>query len=181
MNIKITLDADDYLTYHLYRASKSPTLKKRRLIHWFSVPLAYIVTGIAFVYLNGAEIVRLIFFVTAGVWIFVYPFYSKWAIRRFLIRQVNDKFADILGKEGSLKIMEKKIVAKSHDASLDIPYTEIKDIIELPQHILVGLNSGPSLILPRQKVPEDALSAAIKEISRNSGIAVTDETLWVWR
>ena len=181
MLIKIVLDSDDYLTYHLYLASKSESLKKRRFIHWLSIPLVYIITGFVFVYLKGAEIVRTIFFVTAGLWLLLYPFYSKWAIRRFLLRQIHAKYTPLISKEGSLKLGEKKITVKSTETSMDIEYGDIKDIIELTDYYLIGLNVGSSLILPKKKIEADLLGQLIDKISQKTGIHPTVETLWGWK
>jgi hypothetical protein len=181
MIIKIALETKDYLAYHLFLASKSDSLKKRRFLHWFSVPLMYIVTGIVFVYLNGAEIVRTIFFVTAGLWFIFYPFYSKWAVGRFLLRQVNARYANLVGKEGGIHLTEKKIIVKGHDASMDIDYKDVKDIIELPDHFFIDLNIGSSLILPKQKIEAKMLAEAIKKISAKTGIEPKAETLWGWK
>lgn len=181
MNIKITLDVNDYLTYHLFLASKSDSLKKRRLLHWFSIPIVYIVSGFLFTYLKGSELVRSIFFVTALVWFVVYPFYSKWAVRRFLLRQVNARYAGLIGREGNFKLDEKKITVKSHEASMDIDYGDIKDIVELPEHFLIDLKAGSSLILPKQKIPPDALSQLIDKISLKTGLKPQIHVLWGWK
>ena len=181
MVVKITLEFDDYLTYHLFLASRSDALKKRRLIHWVSVPLLYIVTGIAFVYLNGSEIVRTIFFVTAGIWFLFYPFYSKWAIRRFLLRQVTAKYASLVGQEGVLEIREKNIIVKGKDSSMNLNYSDIKEIIELPEHFLVDLKVGTSLILPKKKIEADTLDEVIKKISHKTDLQPTVQVVWGWK
>jgi len=181
MNVKVTLDADDYLTYHLFLASKSDSLKKRRFIHWFSIPLVYIVSGFVFTYLKGSEMVRTIFFGTALIWFVLYPFYSKWAVRRYLFRQVAARYANLIGKEGSLTLGEKKITVKSHEASMDITYADIKDVIELPDHVLVELHAGSSLILPRKKISPDELAQVVAKIISKTEIKPKVQILWGWK
>ncbi|MDH4263522.1 MAG: YcxB family protein [Spirochaetia bacterium] len=181
MTIKITLDVNDYLTYHLYLASKSDSLKKRRLIHWFIIPIVYVIAGYAFVYLNGAEMIKTIFLATALIWFLIYPFYSKWAIRRFLTRQIIKRYENLIDKEGSLKLDDKKITVKSHDASMDFDYKDIKDIIELSNHFLIDLKVASSLILPKHKIPDEILAKVIDKIIDKTGLTPKIQTLWGWK
>ena len=181
MIVKITLDVNDYLTYHLYLASKSDSLKKRRLIHWFIIPLVYVIAGYIFVYLNGAEMVKIIFLTTALIWFLIYPFYSKWAIRRFLTRQITKRYANLINKKGSLKLDEKKITVKSHDAAMDFEYNDIKGIIELSDHFLIDLKVASSLILPKHKIPDEILAKVIDKIIHKTGLTPKVQTIWGWK
>jgi hypothetical protein len=180
MEFKTTLKKDDYVTYHLFQASQTESLKKRRYRHWFGVPVVYFVTGYLLKLLNGPESVQWLFYLTGVVWFILYRFYSKWAIRRFITRQIGEKYADIVDKEGVLNVNDKELSLKNDDNALKVNYKEIKKIYELSSHFLIELENGFTLILPKKTENINVLLECVKEISKKSEQPIIDKLNWRW-
>ncbi|MDH4200273.1 MAG: YcxB family protein [Spirochaetia bacterium] len=187
MKIKLALDVEDYLFYHLYRASQSPTLKKRRLRNWILVPAVYFISGVLLLLLKGSEMISMIFFVTGALWVFLYPLYSKWAIPRYMRRQIAEKYSGIIGKEGSIEIRDQKeikdqkIRLSGNGQSEEIKISDLTNILEFPGYYIIELTNGPGLILPKNKIPEEKINDLIEKISGQSGIAINNRLRWDWK
>lgn len=186
MKFSLTLDIEDYLSYHLFQASKSRILKKRRIRNWALVPAVYFISGILLMLLKGSEMVSLIFYVTGVLWIVLYPFYSRWAIPRYMKRQIAQKYANVAGKEGELEITKSAIIISNDGNSLKKNIPDVVSIVNLPGYYIIELGDrGPTgdldLILPKNKVSHKTLNDLIQKISTQTGIKVEDQTSWKWK
>lgn len=178
--LNVRLDLEDYLTYYLFEASRSDALKKRRIRHWISVPVVYLITSYLLLFLNGSDILRYIFMAAALLWVIFYPFYSKWAIPRYMKRQIEGKYKDLSEKSGSIEVGT-EITLSSNGQKMKVKMSEIRSIENLKGHYIIGITSGPGIILPKKNVDEKELLLLVNSIEEKSGVKVSDFTKWSWR
>ena len=77
MELKYSLEKKDYLTYQLFQASQSETVKKRRRRSWLFIPALYLVIGVLLNFLLSLS--SMIIFIAFGlIWLLFYPRYSRW-------------------------------------------------------------------------------------------------------
>lgn len=90
MKISYQIKEEDYLIHQLYTASKSRIIKRKRIVFWLMVPIAYA----SFAYLTYFQFrqydVGYFMGGQALFWLVLYPFYSKWNYKRHYRKHINE-------------------------------------------------------------------------------------------
>lgn len=181
MDHKFTLDENDFLTYQLYTASISGYTNKRRRITWISLTGVTFALG-ALLYDREDPIIGY-YFAVIGVLVFAfYPLYSRRRYRNFFRNHIQRHYSERFGKEVILRLEEDQIYSFDDGSETIVKLTELRAIVELPEHYLLGLEGGNSFILSKNKVENPkALKEEVEALSRKTRISIRRDTDWKWR
>jgi hypothetical protein len=179
----MTLDENDYLTYQLYTASKTPRIKNARIRGWAMTTVTFL--GLAYLFFrNNNEVLGYYFLVASGLSLAFYPLYSRWRYKQHYKRYILDTYKNRFGEECTLQIDENFIVTKDKTGEAKINTSEIEEINEIKDFYFVKVKSGVSLIISKSKTNAkdlDALVNSFRDLARKKEIKHNVELDWRWR
>ncbi|MBD8489756.1 YcxB family protein [Echinicola sp. CAU 1574] len=176
-----SLDESDYLTYQLFNSSTSKQSLKNRRRSWLLVTGAFAL--LAFVtYNNKDEVLGIYFGVLSIISFIFYPFYIRWKYKKHFLSHIREHLASNFGKKASLEFQKDYILAfDENESESKINLKSVKSIHELPEHHLIRLDGGQTLILPKQKTNNlHQLESDLNQLAKSLGLTIMDNTKWTW-
>lgn len=106
MELKYSLDKNDYLLQILYYSSKNIRVKKQRLRSW--VLIIIICLGSSLIFMKENKVLFYYFLIASGLALIFFPFYQRFYYQRHYKRFVSDTYENIFGKKtiSSLRILK---------------------------------------------------------------------------
>jgi hypothetical protein len=177
----MTLDENDYLTYQLYTASKTPRVRKARIRSWILTTVTF--SCLTYLFFESSNNFLGYYFLAASViTLILYPVYSRWRYRRHYLRYIQDTYKNKLGEESTLEITEDIIVTKDKTGEGRINTTEIEAINEIKDFFFIKMKTGESLIISKVKTGNlDNIKRQIKSLTESKGIKHNVELDWQWK
>lgn len=181
MKITYSLDEKDYLTFQLFTASNSPSVKRRRMLSRSIPAAAYLFFAVLFFY-RGDLTMLFAFLLLAVVWFFFYPIHDRNLYRRqyqkFIAENMNNKF----GRKATLTFEKDRVKAKDEVSESAIDIAEIESITETEALFLLKLKTNQSFILPKNKIDNwEQLPTFFTTLEAERGIPFVDRMDWQWR
>lgn len=181
MTIEYSIDEQDFLTFQLFTASKSETIRKRRFRAKFFPVMMYIALG-ALMYVYGKPDLTIIFGLLTIIWFFMYPLREKRQYRVSYEKFIRDNFKDKLGQQASLIFHNQYLINKDQISESKVQYNQLEQITEIPELILIKLREGQTFILPKNKVGNlEEAKLYLKELAGRLNIPYSNEYGWVWK
>lgn len=177
MKIEYKLEYLDYLTYQLYSSSKSAIHQKRRRNSRISIPVIYILFALFTLSQSGFTSLVTVLFLLAILWYLFYPKYASWKYKRHFEQHVRDNYEKKTESVTHLDFQDDAIQARDVNSESTIQYSSIEKLIELPNHFLLRLKSGDTLIIPRQSVKD---LDDFKSMLESCGVKNKNESDWEW-
>jgi hypothetical protein len=181
MTIKYSLDQDDYLEHLLFITSKSKEFRKNRILVSVIVTSLIALIGILF-YVYNNNLMALYCGVCAIIFLVILP--SRLA-RRFKIRflkHILETYKNAFGEEITLSLEDLYIDIQDINGVSKINYSALEEIIEIPNHILIKLKTGNSLIIPKKKIIElDHFKMELQILMNKLAINYAQELDWKWK
>ena len=178
MKLDYELSKEDFLEYQLYTSSKSELHKKKRNRSRILIPLVYFAFGLYSYYKSENLIGPIIWIGIAILWFVLYPFYSKWRYKKYFEKHIEENYKNRINKPSQLEFDSDFIDTSDFTSQSKIKYSELKAFIELPNHFLIRLSSGLSIIIPKHAVED---MAKLKNKMSELKIEYIDETEWKWK
>ena len=182
MTYSFTIDETDYLTHQLFIASTSKTTNANRRRSWALITVTFLL--LAWLFHNSLnESLRNYFLVVAGICLIFYPFYSRWRYKKHYRKHVRLNHANSFGQTVYIEFLEGHILTKDdEDSESKINLSYVVSLNELPEHFLIQIKGGQSLILPKQKIGHvEKLRTDLVELAKKVGLQLTDHTQWKWK
>jgi hypothetical protein len=180
MELEYTLEKSDFLTYQLFTASQSKSTKNKRLFRWLAIPVLYILLGIILYCLR--EIAFLIAFVTiAIIWFAFFPAYSRWKYKKHFSKHIDEHYKNRFNILCKTVLTEEEIQLSDKTGNTSIKLTEVENIFVISSHVFIKMNSGVSLLIPRDKVDSRILDTFISKLEKSAKIKKTNMTGWKWK
>jgi hypothetical protein len=177
----MTLDENDFLTFQLYTASKTPRIKKARIRNWIIVTLASLCLAYLF-YESGNVILGNYFLIVAGLSATLYPFYTRWWYRKHYLKYIRDTYKNRIGEQCELDIDENTIGAKDSTGIVKINKSEIKEINEIKDYYFLKARTGTTLIISKVKTDEiEKIENEVKFLVEKFGAKHNIELNWKWK
>ncbi|CAG5081625.1 YcxB family protein [Parvicella tangerina] len=183
MKISYQIKEEDYLTHQLYTASKTKKIRRKRIVFWLIVPVAYASAGYLSYFQFRQHNVGLVMFGLAIFWLLFYPFYSRWNYKRHYRNHIQKHLKGQFDQVVSLELGDNRLIiqdAKGNNSN--IKYVSVKEIVELPDHFLIRMQTNSSIIFPKREFKD------IKELQKFLGLIVTrhkvsfrKDVKWKWR
>jgi hypothetical protein len=179
MEIKLILNADDYLTYHLYIASQSKTQKNKRYRSWVLLTISSF--ALSYVLKNNDKFLTWYFLFVGFLCLIFYPFYQRYYYKKHYRKFVNEKLQYKLGKENNIDFGKDAIYSKSATGEGRINSAEIAEIIEIGTHYFLKFKSGDSLIIPKALIKNELFVPELMAVLQNPAIILTKQLNWKWK
>ncbi len=176
MQIKYTLDKEDFVTHQLYGISRSPKFHSRRMISKTVIPALLVITTIILLIINPENYFAFLFLAAAIAWFVFFPIYSKKNQRKTIEKQIESQFSSVFGKQMENKFTQNYIELIEKKTRNKINTKDVEEMIELPKHLLILLKSKKSLIIPKS-------SCDVKELRTKWStmqLPWKDDTKWKW-
>jgi hypothetical protein len=177
----MTLDENDFLTYQLYTASKSPRVKKGRIRGWILTTVTFGCAAYLF-YTSNNEFLGNYFLGASGLSLTLYPLYSRWRYKKHYKKHVQDTLKNRFGVECAIQINEDTISTKDKTGEAMMNLSEIEEVNEIRDFFFIKMKTGESLIISKIKSgdPQDVVNE-IKSLVERKGIKHNIELDWKWR
>lgn len=177
MTLEYELTKEDYLEYQLYISSKSTSHLKKRNRARFLFPIVYFILGIVTAFANKSVVSVFIWVLLAFLWIILYPFYSSWKYKNHFKNHINENYTNRINKLSKLEFTAKHLKTSDKSSKGKIKYSELKSLIELPNHYFIKLAIDMSIIVPKDSIKDNnEFRLKMDEI----GIEYINETNWKW-
>ncbi len=177
----MTLDENDFLTFQLYQASKTPRVKNSRL-------RARIITTVLFLSLAYLFFIRddnslayyfLVLSIAAAIF---FPFYTRWRYKQHYQKYIHDTFKNSFGQPCQLEFGDDFISVTNNTGVTKINKLEITEINEIQDYYFLKVSSGISLMIAKQKVDDiESIKAELKSLVEKTGIKHNVELDWKWK
>jgi len=177
----MTLDEDDYLTYQLYTASKTPRIKKARIRGWIWTTVTFLLLAYLF-FDSDNDFLGIYFLIAAGISLIFYPLFSRWRYKRHYLKYIQETYKNRFGEQCTIEITDDTIATKDKTGEGRINTTEIEEINEIAEFYFVKMTTGQTLIISKVKTDElEKIKNQIKSLVEKKAIRYNIELNWKWR
>jgi hypothetical protein len=177
----MTLDENDYLTFQLFTASKTPRIKNGRIRSWILSIILLLSLAFLF-YESNNDALAVYFLILSGVAAIFYPMYSRWRYKSHYLKFIRDTFKNRFGESCELIMEGDTIITKDRSGEFKMNKSEIEEINEIKDYYFLKTRTGASLIISKRKSGElERLGHQIKSLVDNYGVKHNVELDWRWR
>lgn len=181
MTFELKIDENDYLTYQLFVASQSKTIKRKRKRNKIIVPIFYLVLGV-FGFYQSYRSLGVLLCVLAVLWFFIYPLWERNNYIKHYKNFIQENYKDAFGKSAFLEISNQTIFIKDELSEAKVSTSEIQEITEIPTTIYIRMKAGKTLILPKDKIASiQELKSELIRLATVLKISYISDENWVWR
>jgi hypothetical protein len=177
----MTLDENDFLTFHLYQASHTPRIKKARRRNWILITVIFLILSSIF-FIRDDNALGYYFLILSIITAIFHPFYSKWKYKRLYQKHIHDTFKNNFGKRNELEFGDSFISITSNTGVTKINKSEITEVNEIQDYYFLKVSSGVTLMIAKQKVDDiEQVKIELKSLIEKNGIKHNIELDWKWR
>lgn len=141
MIIEFNYEEKDFVTYQLYVASKSERIIRKRKRNKFLVPVFYIIFGFIYIYIEN-YLPAIIIILLGFLWYLVYPLWEKRLYIRHYKGFNKENYSKRFGIKATLEFGSEYIEAKEDGSESKVSYSEITEINEIPDLIIIKFKGG---------------------------------------
>jgi len=177
----MTLDENDYLTFQLYTASKTPRIKKTRIRSWIFTTVTFACSAYLF-YSSDNDFAGNYFLIITGLSLTLFPLYSRWRYKRHYLKYIRDTYKNKFGEKCDLEFGGETIVTKDRTGEIKINKSEIEEINEIKDFYFLKTRTGMNLIISKSKSDDiEQIKGEISKLAESYGIKHNVELDWKWR
>lgn len=174
--MEIIHNANEYLQYYLYRASRTKAFKIRKVVYYLISPIMVIFYGIFNFYMEG-DYLFLVICSIIGILAFIFlPKYLKSSYERHYKRIIKNNFGQSIGEREIIEIIDDKILTKDSISESRVNISAIKYLIELKENYIVSVNDAASFLLPKNIEGK----TIVETIKQRNNLDILDDTRWKW-
>jgi len=177
----MTLDENDFLTFQLYTASKTPRIRNGRIRTWILMTVTFLLFAYLF-YKSNNESLTVYFLSFAGLSALFAPLYTRWRYRQHYLRYIRDTYKNRLGQECTLILDADTVGSKSNAEEVKIKKSEIEEINEIRDYYFLKARSGTILLISKSKTENrEEIEKLIKSLVETYRVRHNVELNWKWR
>lgn len=150
MEIKYELTKDDIIDFNLYHSENSKTIKRSLNIQRYIISVIFVFAAIVMSsYLDIPYSFTIPFFLVVSlIWIFYYPKFFKWLIKRNVSKMLDEgKNKAIIGEQ-RLSISNEGIIAISEAGEMKSNWSLVEKIGKTKKNIYIYISSISAYIIP---------------------------------
>lgn len=176
-----SLNENDFLTHQLYLASKSERINKKRKRSRY-IALGIYLAGASYFLFQGRIIGAAIFALLAVIWYFVADVWDRKRYYNHYKSYIKETYKERMNVPVTVSITDDYLLATDSGSESKIAIKELTAIIELPAIMLIRLNAGTSIPVPKH-IPDQSQSIAngLAAVAKRLDIPYINETAWEWR
>jgi len=182
MELKYSLNENDFLTHQLFLASKTDRIKNQRRKSWLLV--SFIFFGLSFVFFQTKNIMMVYYFLAVGILSLIfYPNYQKNHYRKHYQKYIRDTYKNRFDQIATIKFEEDYIETSDMNSESKINYSAFEEIIEIENYFFLKLKTGGSIIIPKKLKLDNVfdLKSELMRIFENYQIKIREELNWKWK
>ena len=177
----MTLDENDYLTYHLYTASKISSFKNTRIRSWVITTLTLVILAFLF-FRSGNSFLATYFLLFAVLCLILFPVYSRWMYKKHYLKQVKEIYKHRFGVECYLSINDDNITEQDKTGEVRINTSQIEEINEISDYYFIQAKSGIAFVISKYKNDNiENIERAINSLIENKKIRHNIDLKWKWK
>jgi hypothetical protein len=177
MKLEYTLDADDFLDFQLFTASKSEGIKKKQKRSWRLLTIWAIIVTVYFV-VNKDYFLSFYFALVSIVFGMLYPKYFRWKYKKYYKKFIRANYAQRFGKPETLEFKKDSLFSKDIIGEGEVKLSEVVQLDETGNHFFIMMNNGSSFIIPKNKIGN---IERLKEEFESRGLTVHNDLNWSWK
>lgn len=177
----MTLTENDYLTFQLYIASKSPRIRRTRLRSWITVTVTFALLSLLF-YNTQNDTLAIYFGVLTGLCLTLYPSYLRWKYKRHYLNIIRETYQHMFGTKAELEFTTDQIITRDRSGEIKINKSELAEINEIADYYFIKSSTGSSLIISKHNSEElETIKSEINSLVQIHGVKHHIELDWKWR
>ena len=177
MTLSYKLEESDFLAFQLYNASQSESINKKRNRGWAILTLSSLLFALYFYYQNITAMV--IYFGAASLLFgLFYKKYFLWRYRRHYSNHIKENYKNRVGLDIEIRITDDFILTKDKTGEGKIKISEIKEIVEIQNHIFGIISTGETIIVPKSRIRN--YNEVIDKFT-SLGLKTSHELDWSWK
>ncbi|MDR3227469.1 MAG: hypothetical protein LBT56_07350 [Prevotellaceae bacterium] len=179
MQIEYKLTENDFLTYQLFVASKSKTIRKIRRYNKFELILVIVMMEVILILFGKYEEAIYALMPALVVYFLSTPIWQQSYISKQYKSFLKENYAAGFDKISIVEFNDDNITVKNTNNGSVTNITEINEIKTL---IIIKFKTAQSLIISKDEITElDNLKIKLKEISTRLNIAYNIDENWKWK
>jgi hypothetical protein len=182
MELKFSLNENDFLEHQLFLASKTDRIKKQRRKSWMLV--SFIFFGLSLIFFQAKNMMMVYYFLVVGILSLIfYPIYQKNHYRKHYKKYIRDAYKNRFDQIATIKFEKDFIETSDINSESRINYSAFEEIIEIENYFFLRLKTGESIIIPKKLKFENIidLKSDLVRIFENYQIKIKEELNWKWR
>lgn len=180
MSIEFTLEKEDFLTFQLYSATKSETVKKNRNKNRIRVPIVYAILSII-LYIYADILFAAIFLIIGLLWYLLSPYYLRKRYLKHYSKHIEEHYKNRFGKSESLTFNSDIMESKDITGESKLNLSEVEELNEIKDYYFLKFSSGVSLIIPKNRIEKkEDLKESLLKIVSDFNIKHNQELDWKW-
>lgn len=178
MKLNYSLDQNDFLTFQLYTAFRSPSYKKIRNHNWFIVPIIY--TFIASVlFFTSPPVFSITFLILAVLWTAFYPTYIRKKHAKVYRGYNEEHFKKRFDKPVEVAFLKDYVAMKDYAGEGKIKISEIESMYEIQGYYFLKFTTGIFLIIPKIKISKPKeVKTYLEKLVKKLGIPYNIDLEW---
>ncbi len=181
MNLTYTLTFQDFLNFQLFNASESPRVRKKRARNRWSVAFLFLVMAIVYLLINTQYLMSMVCLLLSILWYWLYPLRDASMYRKHYLNHIRDVRADQLGAFATVEITTDQIKMHSNSINTEIATSEVQDVVEIPENMLIRLNGGMAVIIPKGQVNLEETREFLKRFASELQVPYRALLDWKWK
>ena len=176
MKHTLTLTQDDYLTHQLYESSTNPLRSSKRKRDYIVLVICGIICTIASS--SGDKPIFIIVATISAAVIIFGKTYLRQKYKNHFARHVVLTYKGFFNEPLEIEITADTILMSEKTGESTVKISEIKQVSEIPDHFLITISTGATLIIPKTS---PSFNQEIREMARREHILFLNELNWKWR
>ena len=182
MEVKYIVEEGDYLTLHLFGASKNPLVSKQRRTKLILLFLVYIIISYYF-YTVDAIMFYTILVLAAIIIAADYFYFDKKKYVNLYRNNIRKNFKQKIGVEVTTKFDNELQLLTTSDPNLEtkIKYSGFECIEELKDYYFIKIKSGERVIIPKRAITDPSIFERELSYLKNIKVDYINELSWKWK
>lgn len=182
MTLKYRLEESDYLTFQLYTASKSESVKKKRRKSTFVGVVMFVLASVLF-FITNNDFLGYFFSAVTILSALIFPLYLGYLYKKNFRKYVRETWKTRKNEDATVTFLDAEKTIQTYDVETDtkINFTALTAIVELKELIIFTTNTI-ALVLPKRCIPDVKNSTSyFKSIANSCQINYNEEMDWKWK
>lgn len=176
MTISFRNTEGDFLEYHLFSASHSKTIMRRRNASRYMFAVIYSALGI-YCMVSESVAVGMIFITVGILWFFLFPKLTAASSRKFYTKYIAENYKARMEKTTTLSFSEDGVLASDESTQVKTSLSEIGKLIEANRCFFLKMENGSAFIIPKDQTDGEEL----KRTANRLQIPIESKPDWRWK
>ena len=180
MQLKYSLDENDYLQYQLYAASKSKNIKAQRNRTFMMMIATFLI--LSYMIFSTADMMfdpLIIFF---ALLLILYKWYEKKRYSNHYRKNIAENYKERFGLISTLTFTENQIIDENKLGESKINYESLSAINETGDYYFLKLITGQSLIIPKRVLADiRAFHLKLEDLKSRFNLKNKVDLNWKWK